>query len=360
MASTRRLTFVRVSRSNAHGGLVDDDTRQRARIRRVGDRLADVDLIEAGERHDVAGPRLVDLDALEPFEHVEVRHAPRCERTVVAGEHHGLPRAHGAVDHPADREAPDVLGIVQVEHQHLERRVGRVARRGDRAHDLLEQDLHAMVFAVGRAAGDPGAGIGVQDRELELVLVRIEVDEQVVDLVEHRLRPGVLAVDLVDDDDGREAQLERLAEHEPGLGQRPFARVHQQQHAVHHLERPLDLAAEVGVPGRVDDVDLALAPPDRRVLGEDRDSLLALEIVGIEHALDHLLVLPENAALPQQAVHERRFAVVHVGDDGDVAQILAHLRRGRSTGPGQRGIRHDPAAGRARGAALSCRRSAAQ
>jgi len=33
-----------------------------------------------------------------------------------------------------------------------------------------------------------GPRIGVQDREFELFLVRVEVDEQVVDLVQHLLR----------------------------------------------------------------------------------------------------------------------------------------------------------------------------
>ncbi len=50
-------------------------------------------------------------------------------------------------------------------------------------------------------------------------------------------------------------ELERLAEHEARLRERPFGGVHEQDRAVGHLERALDLAAEVGVAGRVDDVD---------------------------------------------------------------------------------------------------------
>src|SRR3712207_7784659 len=44
------------------------------------------------------------------------------------------------------------------------------------------------------------------------------------------------------------------------------------------LFRSLDLAAEVGVAGGVDDVDLVAAVVDRRVLGLDRDPALALEV----------------------------------------------------------------------------------
>ena len=104
------------------------------------------------------------------------------------------------------------------------------------------------------------AGDGVEDGELDLVLVGVEVDEQVVDLVQHLLGAGVLAVDLVDDDDGHQAERERLREHEPRLRQRPLGGVDEEHDAVHHAERALHLAAEVGVAGRVDDVDLDLSP----------------------------------------------------------------------------------------------------
>ena len=50
--------------------------------------------------------------------------------------------------------------------------------------------------------------------------------------------------------------VEGLAEHEPGLGHRPLGGVDQHQRAVGHLQHALDLAAEVGVAGRVDQVDL--------------------------------------------------------------------------------------------------------
>ena len=58
---------------------------------------------------------------------------------------------------------------------------------------------------------------------------------------------------------GPQAALERLAQHEARLRHRPFGGVDQQQAAVGHLQHALDLAAEVGVAGRVDEVDLGAA-----------------------------------------------------------------------------------------------------
>jgi hypothetical protein len=96
-------------------------------------------------------------------------------------------------------------------------------------------------------------------------------------------------------------RLERLAEDEPRLGQGPLARIHEEEHTIDHRQTTLDLAPEVGVAGRVDDVHLRVADLDGGVLGEDRDALLALEVHRVHDALGHVLVVAERAGLPEQA-----------------------------------------------------------
>ena len=110
----------------------------------------------------------------------------------------------------------------------------------------------------------PRFGIGVEHREIELVFLGVEVDEQVVDLVQHFLRTRVGAVDLVDDHDRRQVRFQRLAQHIPRLRQRAFAGVHQQHDAIHHLQRALHFAAEIAVAGRVDNVDLHVVVKNAR------------------------------------------------------------------------------------------------
>ena len=183
-------------------------------------------------------------------------------------------------------------------------------------------------FADGHARR-AGAGARVEDREIDLLFVGVEVDEEVVDLVEDFLRPRVRPVDLVDDDERRQPPLERLAQHEPRLRQRSFGRVHQEQHAVDHRQRPLDLAAEVGVARRVDDVDQDVVVVDGRVLGEDGDAPLPLEVGVVHHPLGHPLVGAEDPALVEHGVDQRGLAVVDVGDDGDVSpESVGHRRSG--------------------------------
>ena len=128
---------------------------------------------------------------------------------------------------------------------------------------------------------------------------------------------------------GVSRRFERLAQHEAGLRERPLGRVDQQQHAVDHRERPLDLAAEIGVAGRVDDVDQRLVVVDGGVLRQDRDAALALEVGVVHRALGDALVGAEDAALVEQRVDQRGLAVIDVGDDGDVAPERIRDSRGR-------------------------------
>ena len=115
--------------------------------------------------------------------------------------------------------------------------------------------------------------------------------------------PRIAAVDLVDQHDRPQAQAQRLAEHELGLRQRAFGGVDQQDHTVDHRQDPFDLAAEVGMARRIDDVDARALPHDRGRLGKNGDSALTLEVVGVHGAFGDLLIVAKGAALLQQAVH---------------------------------------------------------
>jgi len=113
-----------------------------------------------------------------------------------------------------------------------------------------------------------------------------------------------------------------MLQHEAGLGHGALERIDDEQGAIGHVQHALDLAAEVGMAGRVDDVDLHILVLDGAILREDGDAALALLVVGIEHALVDLLVLAEDAGGIQHAVDHRGLAVVNVGDNRDVADIL--------------------------------------
>src|SRR3546814_1530378 len=75
----------------------------------------------------------------------------------------------------------------------------------------LGQRLERALARIGAFRGVAAAARGVEDREVELLVIGFERQEQLEHLVEHFGGARVAAVDLVDDDDRLEAECERLA-----------------------------------------------------------------------------------------------------------------------------------------------------
>jgi len=73
----------------------------------------------------------------------------------------------------------------------------------------------------------------------------------------------------------------------------------------------------------VNDIDLVIAMSDGEVLGENRDSAFLFKVIGIHDSLDHLLIIPEGASLPQHVIDERGLSMVDMRDDGDVPDIFS-------------------------------------
>ncbi len=74
------------------------------------------------------------------------------------------------------------------------------------ADDGLEHRRQVAGADVVGEAGIAGAARGVERREVELLVIGLEVEEQLEHFVEHFGGAGVGAVDLVDDDDRLEAE----------------------------------------------------------------------------------------------------------------------------------------------------------
>ena len=205
--------------------------------------------------------------------------------------------------------------------------------------DGLEQRDRIAASHVGLEAGIAFQGRGIDDGEVELLVRSAEPIEEVEGLVQHPVGPGAVTVDLVDDDERREAARKCLLGNKAGLRHWPVDGIDEQQHTVDHRQDALDFAAEVGVSRRVDDIDPPVLPGDGRVLGEDRDPALALEVVGVHDPVRNARPLVESTGLLQQPVDERGLAMIDMRDDGNVANSVGweHLRargkRARIIGP---------------------------
>ena len=79
--------------------------------------------------------------------------------------------------------------------------------------------------------------------------------------------------------------------------------------------------------GSVDDVDFVALPGNSRVFGQNRHAPFPLQLIGIhDRVLAHFrLVGGKGVRLLQQMIHERGFAVIDVGNNGDISDfILIH------------------------------------
>src|SRR5207302_1989039 len=201
------------------------------------------------------------------------------QRAIQFGDAGFLSVVERAIKNPGDSEAAKVVAVIEVGDQNLQRGSGVAGGHGNGVEDGVEE--RAQIFAGlfrGERAG-ASLGIGIEHGKLELLFFGVEINKEIVNFVEHFLRAGVGAVDFVDDHNGRQAGLKGFGKNVASLRQRPFAGVHQQHDAINHLESALDFAAEVGVAGRIYDVDFYVVIKDCRIFRQDGDAALALEFV---------------------------------------------------------------------------------
>ena len=182
--------------------------------------------------------------------------------------------------------------------------------------------------------------------------------DHVLDLTAHLFRLRRRQVDLVQDRDHLMVVVERLIDIGESLRLDALARIDHQQRAFAGGEAPVDLIGEIDMPRRVDQVQLvghavAGAVIEPHGLRLDGDAALPLDIHRIEHLLLHL-PRAQAAAKLDQPVGERRFAVIDMGDDGEVADMgkrrrlgLSYMRLGR-----ERGVKGQAAVRRIRGCVL--------
>ena len=294
---------------------------QRLDFFRIHERVGDVELFQSRDRDNVAGDRLVDWRALDAAEGENLRDPARLDKIALAVEH--LDRRVGldrAGEHAAGDDAAEIGVALQERAEHAKAARADL-RRLDVLQHLVEQGRHVGLRLAGRIRHPALLGGTVDDREVELFVSRVEGGEEVEHFVDDFGRTSVRLVDLVDADDGLQPDFQRLAQDELGLRHRAFGRIHEDDRPVDHRKNALDLAAEIGVARRVDDVDPNVLPHHRGRFGENGDAALAFEVVRIHDPFGDPLVVAKRAGLLQEPVDEGRLAVVDMGDDGDVAKL---------------------------------------
>ena len=313
------------SGDNGEGRRVDLDGVELDGVLRIGVHVADVGVVHTHHGGDVAGLDLGALGTAQIVEGEELLDRGRLALAIVLDHEDLVARVDGTGVDAADADATHEVGVVDGHALHGKRAVDVDLGRGQVVDDHVEQRVHVHVAVLGVEAGvavDARAVHHVLHGKLELLIGGAQIGHEVETVVVCLFGVGAGAVDLVDDNHDVQTGVDGMTQDEARLGHGALEGVDQQERTVRHAQHALDLAAKVGMAGGVDDVDLYAVVVDGDVLGKNRDAALALLVVGVEHALLHLLVGAEGAGGAQELVTQGGLAVVDVGDDGDVSQVL--------------------------------------
>jgi len=69
---------------------------------------------------------------------------------------------------------------------------------------------------------------------------------------------------------------------------------------------------------------VVVVPVQGGIFGENGDAAFSLQGVGVHHPFDGRAASAEGSGLLQQFVYQRGLAVIHVGDNGDIAKFFDH------------------------------------
>ncbi len=164
------------------------------------------------------------------------------------------------------------------------------------------------------------------------------------DLLADSLGLGRGQVNLVQYRDHLKALLDRRIAVGNALGLDPLRSVHHQQRAFAGSQRAGHFVAEIDVSRRVDKIQhigLAICglEVERDALGLDGNAPLPFQIHGVEHLFRHFPVA-ESLAHLDKAISKRRLAVINMGDDGKITDVLhaGELPETVALEPGQRAL----------------------
>ena len=235
------------------------------------------------------------------------------------GDQNIIPNVDLATFYSSDADPSHIVIIVYGGDEHLHRTFLVTCRAVDIVLDRLKQRLQIDTFHIRAVTGSACSAGAEKHRAVELFVGGPEIHEKLKDLIDDFCDTSIGAIHLIDHDDEHQAELQRSGENESRLRHGTFCRVHKEENTVCHLQNAFHLAAEIGVSGRVDDVDLDVFIHTGAVFGEDRNASLALQITAVHDAVLDDLVLTERTALAEHLVDQRRLAVVNVSDDRDVS-----------------------------------------
>src|SRR4029077_8487038 len=124
----------------------------------------------------------------------------------------GVPDCDATADDAPERNSSQVIAVIQIRDEHLKEWLARNFWRWHMLHNRLKKRRHVFAVFVQFAHGKTVLCTGVNDWEIELLISRLQFDEEIENLVQHFVRARVFPVDLIDDNNRLQFVLQRLAQ----------------------------------------------------------------------------------------------------------------------------------------------------
>ena len=284
------LTFFTAERrgvnaeEHGNGRLIDRQRRQRFNILRIADGVRDVQLAQTGDRDDIARFSDVALDTLQTQVGQNFTDFTITGFAFAINDSDLLVRLHFTALDAADADDANVVVVVQLGDLHLQRAIKVNVRCRYAIDDSLIQRSHILshIFVIQtRNTVQRGS---VNDREVQLFVGSIKVNEQVEYLIDNPVRARARTVNFVDNNNRLQTVGKSFLGDEARLRHRTIKGINHQQHRIYHGHDTFNFTTEVGVPRGINDVDTVIIPFDSSVFSEDGNPTLFLQIVGVHHS----------------------------------------------------------------------------
>ena len=307
---------------HGQGRFVDVDGREGFRIGGIGYGFTDVDILEACHGDDVAGFGFLYGSPFHSLPGEEGADMVAADLGAVSdGYRHAL--FGGAPGQTADGYFTQIIIGFQGGHHNLQAAVGIHIGAGAVFKNGIEEGSQVLAFIIHMELGNAVSGRAVNQREIQLVIICFQFDEEVQNFAFHVRNTLVRTVDLIDDNDRFQLMFQCLSEDVLGLGHRAFMGVYQKEYAVYHVQDTFHFAAEVSMPWGINDVDFNTIVHDGSVLCQNGNASFPFQRVGVHDTFCYFLVVPENMTLFQHGIDKGRLAMVDMGDNGNVADIFS-------------------------------------
>jgi hypothetical protein len=267
-------------------------------------------------------PHVGDLLAGRAALHLEHRPGQRAVR-VLPGGREQLGDAPAELGHPGAGNGRAEVDRVDLGSGGLR---GQRLRHSGRLDAAAVDDLRQQrVVVVGQhvEVGDAGDEVGILAAAVRRPPHRHDRrSEPVADLRQQAVVPRAGPVDLVDEQDRRDAQaLQRTHQH-PGLRLHTLDGRDDQDGAVEHAEHPFHLGDEVRVAGRVDQVDRRVPDRERHDSRLDGDAAPALQLerVGLGAAGVDAADLVDDPRVVQEPLGQAGLTGVDMGQNSEIEQ----------------------------------------